>query len=78
MIPLGVLQWAIDLMLDIVQGLMTVASPLIEWVISKLFQPILDAIASAVGTLMSTIATFWVYVDTVDVGTVDNQGHPTN
>jgi hypothetical protein len=40
------------------------------------FEPILKAIGAAVGTLMSTIATFWVYVPTIAVG--NDQGRPAN
>jgi hypothetical protein len=75
MMPLGVLQWAIDLMIKAVK---VVLGPAMEWVMTRLFEPILQAVASAVGTLMSTIATFWVYVPTVDVGSVDAAGRPTN
>ncbi|WP_238153356.1 hypothetical protein, partial [Kribbella speibonae] len=70
MVPLSVLDWAIDLMKDI---LGVVLAPIMEVVMKFVFKPILDAIASAVGTLMSTIATFWVYVPTIPIG---NEGDP--
>jgi hypothetical protein len=36
--------------------------------IKVIFEPILNALADAVGKLMATIGTFWVFVDTPAVG----------
>ncbi|MET9270382.1 hypothetical protein [Kribbella sp. NPDC003557] len=73
MIPLDVIDWAIDLMK---KALEVVFAPVMELVMKFVFKPILEAIGSAVGTLMSTIATFWVYVPTISVG--NDQGKPAN
>ena len=61
MIPLN---WATDLLKEAVSA---VLAPAMEAVMKFVFQPILDAISGAVGTLMSTIATFWIYVPTPSV-----------
>jgi len=72
-IPLDVIDWAIDLMK---KALEVVFAPVMELVMKFVFEPILKAIGAAVGTLMSTIATFWVYVPTIAVG--NDQGKPAN
>ncbi|MFK4083229.1 hypothetical protein ACI2LF_03910 [Kribbella sp. NPDC020789] len=53
----------------------------VKWLIGMIFQPILDAISSAVTVIMGTIGTFWVYVPTLPVGTEtmgDNPGRPAS
>src|SRR3954454_24467709 len=70
MIPLN---WAQDLLRKVISDYL---APAVEWLINLVFQPILDAIAKAVGLVMSTIGTFWIYVDTPAVG--DYLGNPAN
>jgi hypothetical protein len=72
-IPLDVIDWAIDLVKDI---LLEIVAPAVEVVLKLVFKPIAEAIGETVGTVMSTIATFWVYVPTITVG--DDQGRPAN
>ncbi|MEU4196561.1 hypothetical protein AB0E69_31965 [Kribbella sp. NPDC026611] len=69
MIPLA---WY-DILLDAVNWAL---KTFVGGLITMLFQPILDAIANAVGLIMSTIGTFWIYVPTIAVG--DGNGHPAN
>jgi hypothetical protein len=49
----------------------------IEGLIKVIFQPILDALVEAVGNLMGTIATFWVFVDTPAIGS-SGTGQPND
>jgi hypothetical protein len=44
------------------------AAGIVGKLIELIFQPILDAIAQAVGLIMSTIGTFWIYVKTPTIG----------
>ncbi|MEU8222984.1 hypothetical protein [Kribbella sp. NPDC048915] len=71
--PLSVLDWAINLMKDVLGAIF---DPMVEGLIKAVFKPILDAFVEAVGTLMSTIATFWVYVPTIAIG--NDEGQPAN
>jgi hypothetical protein len=52
-------------------------APVVEGLIKLIFQPILDALFDAVGKLMATIATFWVFVPTQSVGNTTT-GQPTS
>ncbi|MGW7681261.1 hypothetical protein ACWGID_11005 [Kribbella sp. NPDC054772] len=74
MIPLGAIDWAVGLLKTALEKVLV---PGMEAMMQRVFQPILDAISSAVGTLMSTIATFWIYVPTpsIEGGT---PGQPAN
>jgi hypothetical protein len=51
--------------------------PVVEGLIKVIFQPILDALFDAVGKLMTTIATFWVFVPTQSVGNTTT-GQPSS
>jgi hypothetical protein len=51
--------------------------PAVEGLIKMIFQPILDALFDAVGKLMTTIATFWVFVPTQSVGSTTT-GQPNS
>ncbi|GAA1605019.1 hypothetical protein GCM10009804_71610 [Kribbella hippodromi] len=47
-------------------------APFVEKLIKLIFDPILKAVGQAVGTIMSTIATFWIYVPTPAVAGADD------
>jgi hypothetical protein len=73
MIALG---W-IDTLKHAFQAVLDGAGTLINGLIKLIFEPILTAVAKAVGVVMSTIGTFWISLPTPAVGSVDAQGNPT-
>lgn len=56
--------------------LLEALTPAVEALIALIFDPILSALAEAIGALMATIGTFWVFVDTPAVGNA--QGEPAS
>ncbi|MDX6240659.1 MAG: hypothetical protein QOG10_5479, partial [Kribbellaceae bacterium] len=51
-----------------VEAIGKVVGPVVAELIKTIFQPILDALFEAVGNLMATIGTFWVFVPTPGIG----------